>query len=295
MPIRAFRREDAEPLAHLSATCARGEADFVLNPLWESERELFAEFERLGIDPEEHVLVADSGVGQVQGLTGFLRRPGAPTAGLLCPIVEREERGQGLGGQLLRAAVRHGVEALGIQLVSAAIGVRNRAGYALLTSQGFRPSRQHFLMRCDEAPRVALRSVGALELEAAKPGDAEEILALYAACGFEERSREEMNTLLGGALHAHAVARQGGRVVAFAEFETHWPRRPWVAYVGVRPELRDRGVGSQLVAWALRRQFDAGAECALLMLSPANRTALRAYEKVGFRLHRVVDVLGKAL
>ena len=30
---------------------------------------------------------------------------------------------------------------------------------------------------------------------------------------------------------------------------------------------------------------------ALLLLSPANRTALRAYEKVGFRRHRVVDVL----
>ena len=31
------------------------------------------------------------------------------------------------------------------------------------------------------------------------------------------------------------------------------------------------------------------------MLSPANRTALRAYEKVGFRRHRLVDVLEKNL
>jgi ribosomal protein S18 acetylase RimI-like enzyme len=87
------------------------------------------------------------------------------------------------------------------------------------------------------------------------------------------------------------VARQNGHIAAFAEIETHWPRRVWVAFVGVDPLLRDRGVGSTLVAWALERSFDAGARSALLMLSPANRTAVRAYEKVGFRRHRVVDVL----
>jgi hypothetical protein len=31
------------------------------------------------------------------------------------------------------------------------------------------------------------------------------------------------------------------------------------------------------------------------VLSPANREALRAYEKVGFRLHRTFDVLERAL
>jgi ribosomal protein S18 acetylase RimI-like enzyme len=61
--------------------------------------------------------------------------------------------------------------------------------------------------------------------------------------------------------------------------------------VGVEPALRDRGLGSALAAWLLARQFEAGAESALLLLSPANRSALRAYEKVGFRRHRLVDVL----
>ena len=31
------------------------------------------------------------------------------------------------------------------------------------------------------------------------------------------------------------------------------------------------------------------------MLAPANRTALRAYEKVGLRRHRLVDALEKGL
>ncbi|MDH3212624.1 MAG: GNAT family N-acetyltransferase [Myxococcales bacterium] len=295
MEIRQFRSEDAPALATLSSGCARGESDFVLNPFWETEDELFAEFDRFGIRPEDHLLVADAGEGEVLGLAGFLRLPGARTAGMFCPIVNRGDRGRGRGGELLRAAQSLGREKLGLELVSAAIGTRNRAGYSLLTSHGFRPVRQHFLMRCDERPTAPPPPIADVVLEAAKPEDADAILEVYATCGFEERSVAGMAAVLADGRHWHAVARQAGRVVAFAEIETHWPRRVWVAYVGVAAELRDRGLGSTLVAWSLERQFEAGAKSALLMLSPANRTALRAYEKVGFRRHRLADVLEKRL
>ena len=295
MPIRAFRAQDAGALVALSLQCARGEADFVLNPLWESEAELFAEFQRFGIEPSEHLLVADAGDGEVLGLAGFLREPGASTAGMFCPIVRRNQRGRGLGGELLREAMAHGKGSLGIQLAAAGIGTRNRAGYSLLTSHGFRPARQHFLMRCESASGSAEAPSPDLSHDAAKPEDAGAILELYAACGFEPRSLERMQAVLADGRHAHAVVRRDGRVVAFVELETHWPRRVWVSYVGVAPELRALGVGSSLTAWALARQFAAGAASALLMLSPANRTALRAYEKVGFKRHRLVDVLEKSL
>ncbi len=294
MKIRPFRDDDAESLVALAASCARGENDFVLNPYWETREELHAEFERFGIKPAEHLLVADDGDGGVHGLAGFLRHPGASAAGMFCPIVGRSERGRGVGGQLLRAAQELGPR-IGIELATAGIGTRNRAGYSLLTSHGFRPVRQHFLMRCDEKREGAASPMADVEFDVGAPDDAGEILEVYAACGFEERSPETMQTLFADERHAHAVARHGGRVIAFAEIETHWPRRVWVAYVGVATAQRDRGLGSALVAWALERQFDAGAERALLMLSPANRTALRAYEKVGFRRHRLVDVLEKKL
>ena len=295
MRIRPFRPDDAPALAALSAAGARTETDFVLNPLWESPEELFAEFDHLDIEPEEHVLVAEGDIGEPVGMVGFLRRPRDPLAGLLTPIVERRERGRGLGGELLRAALARGAEHLGLKLVSAAIGSRNHAGYSLLAGSGFRPLRQHFLMRCDARPKPARPPLAGLEFGPARPEDAGDILEIYAACGFEARSPERMQRLLAGHRHRHAVARQHGRVVAFAELETHWPQRPWVAFVGVAAALRDRGVGSALVAWALEREFGAGARTALLLLSPANRTALRAYEKVGFRRHRTVDVLEKEL
>jgi hypothetical protein len=46
MPIRPFHEEATPAVVELSATCARSEADFVLNPLGESEDELRADFER---------------------------------------------------------------------------------------------------------------------------------------------------------------------------------------------------------------------------------------------------------
>ena len=294
MAIRPFRPDDAAGLVALSAGCARSEGDFVLNPYWEKQEDLFAEFERFGIDPEEHLLVADAGDGEVLGLVGFLRNPGASAAGIFCPIVLRGERRRGLGGELIRAALRRGPE-LGIKLATAGIGTRNRAGYSLLTAHGFRPVRQYFLMRCDTAPALPGAPLEGLTFDSAKPDEADAILDVYLACGFEERSPDTMRSVLADGRHAHGVVRRGGEVVAFAEIETHWPQRVWVAYVGVASELRDQGVGSAIVAWSLGRQFEAGARTGLLMLSPANRTALRAYEKVGFRRHRLVDVLERKL
>ncbi|HKA16195.1 MAG TPA: GNAT family N-acetyltransferase [Myxococcota bacterium] len=313
MPIRPYRPSDAPALAALAVECARGEADFVLNPLWETPEDLEAEFTRFGIRPEEHVLVADEGDGgEVQGMVGFLRRPKDPSAGMLCPIVRRKDRGRGIGGELLRAAQRLGAGRLGIELATAGVGTRNRAGYSLLTSHGFRPVRQAYVMKCERAPAVPEEALAGLDVDVAKPEDAAAILELYLACGFESRSEERMREVLSDGRHVHAVARaaqvsrgpqgrearehhRGGALAAFVELETHWPKRPWVAFLGVAKERRDRGVGSALMAWLLERQFSAGAKAALLALSPANRTALRAYEKVRFRRFRLIDALEKKL
>ncbi|MCZ6784834.1 MAG: GNAT family N-acetyltransferase, partial [Proteobacteria bacterium] len=135
MLIRPFRAADAAEMGQLAAQCARGEADFVLNPLWETPDELFAEFERFGTDPESHLWVSDAEEEGVSGLVGFLRAADGTRAGLVCPIVRRQERGRGLGGELLREALAGGAK-LGIELATAAVGTRNRAGYSLLTAYG---------------------------------------------------------------------------------------------------------------------------------------------------------------
>jgi ribosomal protein S18 acetylase RimI-like enzyme len=294
MTIRLFRSEDAAAVVQLAAVCARTESDFVLNPMWEDEQEFRAEFERHGIAPEEHLLVAEGLGGEVLGLSGVLRRPGVAAGGLLCPVVARAERGRGIGGELLRATLELSAGKLGLHLAAAGIGTRNRAGYSLLTALGFRPVRQHFLLRCDTRPDGPAPPEGA-SLEAATEADLEAIHGLYEASGFEPRGADAIRGAFLDGRHAFAVAHFEGRTAGFVELDVYWPRRSWVAFVGVSPGLRGRGLGAALVAWALARRFEAGARSALVILSPANRTALHAYQNVGFRLHRVLDVLELAL
>jgi ribosomal protein S18 acetylase RimI-like enzyme len=292
MPIRRFRESDTAAVVQLSAACARSEVDFVLNPLWEGEDELRAEFERHEIHPEDHVLVAEGMSGEILGLTGFLRFPNAREGGLLCPIVAKAERGRGLGGQLLRAALDLG-RRLGLAVATAGLGTRNRAGFALLTALGFRPVRQHFLMRCDARPAVT--PPPGFTLEEGKPDDVAAVHHLHMECGLAPRTQADVQRAFASSRHGFAVARKAGELGAFVELDLHWPRRPWVSYVGVSPTHRDHGLGTALTAWALAQRFEDGATSALLALSPSNRTAVRSYEKVGFRLHRVFDVLERAL
>jgi len=294
MQVRHFRPADARPLVELSRSGARGEADFVLHPLWESEEELYGDFERHGIAPEEHLIVADNGDDRVLGVSGYLRFAGDETAALIPPVVARAERGKGVGGELLRRALGRGTE-LGVKLATAALGSRNRSGYALLAAYGFRPRRQHFFMRlAGELAPIGPLPAG-VSCEPAQIDDLAAMHELYAEAGFPTRSPEAMRRAFEDRRHAHAVARREGRVVAFVELDHYWPKRVWVAFVGVAAPLRDRGVGTALVRSALAREFEQGATSALLLLSPANRAGVRAYEKAGFRRHRLIDVLDKGL
>ena len=228
MPIRAFRAQDAEALVALSMQCARGEADFVLNPLWESADELFAEFAALR---------DRSGRAPARG--GRRRRRGARAGRASCaspahrpPACSARSCGATSAAAASAASscarrCAHGAKKLGIQLAAAGIGTRNRA--RLFAAHEPRlPSRapafpDALRRRARHLRRAAV--AGSRASDVAPPGDAGAILELYAACGFEPRS---LAAHAGGARRRPPRARRrarDGRVVAFVELETHWPQR----------------------------------------------------------------------
>ena len=57
----------------------------------------------------------------------------------------------------------------------------------------------------------------------------------------------------------------------------------WITQVGVRPEWRQRGIGSALVVEALQRFQAAGGDHVLLDVSVDNPRAARVYTRLGFR------------
>jgi len=266
--IRPYEARDSADVAAISATCARSEADFALNPLWETESELASEFARRGIDAASHLWVADAGDGEVLGFAGFLRDPGSAEAGLVCPVVVRGGRRRGIGGELLRATLEAGRDALGIRYTTAGIGTRNRAGYSLLSSHGFRPVRQHFLMRCTRRPAIATPPAG-LAFERAVDDDLDAVRTLYHACGFAKRSPEAMTATFGDGRHAHPGARDAYR---------------WTPESGVyvRDEFRGRGIGRRLYERLIAVLRVQGFRSVVAGITLPNDVSVRLHERLGF-------------
>ncbi len=100
--------------------------------------------------------------------------------------------------------------------------------------------------------------------------------------------------LLAGPEHWTALAVDGGRVVGFASaFETQslaggrWE----VDELAVRPAYQGGGLGTRLVSAAIERGAALGLTQARAVVAETNVGSRRAFEKVGFRAGRSVDML----
>jgi ribosomal protein S18 acetylase RimI-like enzyme len=59
----------------------------------------------------------------------------------------------------------------------------------------------------------------------------------------------------------------------------------WIVQVGVVPDARRRGIGTDLVSVALRRIAESGAEAAWLSVSADNPRAISPYRRLGFEVY----------
>jgi ribosomal protein S18 acetylase RimI-like enzyme len=81
------------------------------------------------------------------------------------------------------------------------------------------------------------------------------------------------------------LALDGERAVGLASLEHQaWNRRAVLWHLYVSREYRRRGIGRRLVETALAAAREAGAQTVWLETSNLNVPAVRAYERLGFRL-----------
>jgi mycothiol synthase len=83
-------------------------------------------------------------------------------------------------------------------------------------------------------------------------------------------SRDDPERLIGWAKAEHEIVESG-------------ERRGYVAFVGVVPEWRGRGLGRELLRWAIGYCRDAGSSTIELNVEAANDRALELYRRTGFR------------
>lgn len=131
---------------------------------------------------------------------------------------------------------------------------------------------------------------------AATPADADEVVALWAACGLTRPWNDphaDFRLALGGAASAVLVVREGAAIVGsvMVGFDGH---RGWVYYLAVAPDARRGGIGRALMAAAADWLRAAGAPKLQLMVRGGNAAVLDFYAALGLERQDVV-VLGRFL
>lgn len=133
-------------------------------------------------------------------------------------------------------------------------------------------------------------------IEAAREGDADDVVALWQACGLTRPWNDPLADFLralGTDNSAVLVARAGAEVVGsvMVGFDGH---RGWVYYLAVDPAHRRCGLGRTLMATAEAWLRERGCPKIQLMVREDNVAALGFYAELGLERQAVVT-LGRFL
>lgn len=81
--------------------------------------------------------------------------------------------------------------------------------------------------------------------------------------------------------------RKSDRVVGFVcgRYKGRWYAETWsVAFICVRPEYQNRGIGAKLINTVLALAKSKNAKFVFLSVKRNNQDALELYEKIGFKV-----------
>ncbi len=85
-----------------------------------------------------------------------------------------------------------------------------------------------------------------------------------------------------------AVIREEGRLVACLGDTSSVTGVGHVSSIAVRDDLRGRGLGASITAWAARRMFEEGCDVITLGVYSENLVGRRMYDRLGFTVNRAL-------
>jgi GNAT superfamily N-acetyltransferase len=274
--LRSFRSADADVLLELSRHAQTQEAEQVGTPLWATREELEAELSGLERAAEETLRVAEDD-DSVAGFGGIELEDEALLFG---PLVSPAFRGRKIGRTLLAASVEL-ARAKGVELLAAAIGVRNVGGRIMLEQNGFEarggPVAVYRLLPSVHQP-VTEPVDPSITTRIAGPEDLDAVLPLCRECFTRSGFSDPVWTraLERGQVR---VAEQGGEPVAVVRIN---PSRRRVFH-GVTEHARQRGIGGFVLSQSLEGFWREHPGDALRLTAPVeNVPASRIYRHQGF-------------
>jgi GNAT superfamily N-acetyltransferase len=192
-------------------------------------------------------------------------------------FVRADLRRRGIGGALA-AAVEDWARAGGFTELGSDAETVNRVSLSAHRRLGFEPTERLQLFRKD------LNSKYDNEKVVIEPfhGSRSDLLALFAQA--DDSATEIDNYLELGEVF---VARRGQRLIGHVQLMgtgVDWE----IKSIAVVESQRGQGIGSALIRAALRQAFSAGAERVELAAAAADIDNLRFYQRLGFRMERIV-------
>ncbi|HOO51444.1 MAG TPA: GNAT family acetyltransferase [Alphaproteobacteria bacterium] len=135
-----------------------------------------------------------------------------------------------------------------------------------------------------------------MEIRPFDPNDEESVIRLWTACGLVvpwNNPHRDIQRKLKIQPDMFLVACSDGQVIAtvMAGYDGH---RGWINYLAVHPQHRHSGIGKLMMDEAESRLRSAGCPKINLQVRGTNASAIRFYERIGFKKDDVVS-LGKRL
>src|SRR3954447_19047263 len=178
--IEPFATSDAQAVLRLAQSCVAQPAEQVGAPLWLSRDELTRELATWKVPPARSLFVARDGA-TVAGVAGGDSYPSSRMCLLNGPIVHPASRGKGVGGSLLRIALR-AARWHGMSEIWASAARDNLRAERIAIAEGFQRGETNAIYRLERLRHRPLQEGFFVGLRRAGPGD-REALALAEACG----------------------------------------------------------------------------------------------------------------
>lgn len=117
--------------------------------------------------------------------------------------------------------------------------------------------------------------------------DVKEVAALHCDAFFNVDEKEIAARVRGKKERAMVCLSGSGKIEGYVLFDCEsqgGERRMYVANVGVREKSRNKGVCGTMLPWLMKRLGRYKCQLAHLVVSNSNDSAIRCYERAGFRL-----------
>jgi ribosomal protein S18 acetylase RimI-like enzyme len=289
--IEPYAPADALAVLRLAQFCVAHPEEQIGAPLWLTREELARELRTWQVPPARSLFVAREGA-TVVGVAGVDCYPGTRMCQLNGPIVAPGSRGKGIGGSLLRIALR-AARWHGMSEIWGSAGRENVRAERIAIAEGFSKGETNAVYRLERRRHRPLPEGNFVGLRRVGPGD-REALALVEACGQTAQLPLEglVAALADPAQHVF-VGSLEGETAGLVVVDT---AEQWVYGLTTLPPARERGFGAALLSKAVETFWHEHPEDWLgLTVRIDNLTAINLYRRQGFEPWLVLTNWSRAL